>query len=144
MNNEIKLDSKATNYLKDKLGGGSSGAVFQHNITISSEENSYNYTIVILNNSNSELTYNDILNYLKTHNFTYGDDVTNGYSLGVTGGQGGGTGQGCDNAFVYTEEGDEPTEVIAFNERNNNGITDYLGTEPTANVIDVVIPILLG
>lgn len=124
--------------------GGQSGGVFQHNITISSDENSYNYTIVILNNSNSQLTYSDILNYLKTHNYTYSDDSTNGYSLGVTGGQGGGSGSGCDNAFVYTEEGDEPTEVIAFATRTNSGITDYNETDSTADVTDIVIPILLG
>ncbi len=64
MNNEIKLDSKATNYLKDKLGGGGSGGSQIQYIDIYGSINDYTMDVTIQVDDNTLETYEDLYNYL--------------------------------------------------------------------------------
>ncbi len=148
------LEVEGTKY-KVPSGGGGTQHLYQHNITIKGEEEGdYNFSIVILSSSNQPITYGDVLNYLLDNNFiithhydpeTQEDTYAgNSYSLGVSGGLGGGTSYGCDNAFALnaSEEGEDPNYIICFVYRDNYGIQDYMVTSNEATVNDIVLQIL--
>lgn len=146
-NTNVLLDGKAQEIMKDvyNLGGGEGKQLYQHNITLTDEpENpSYTFTLVIINSSNEELTYSDILDYLRP-NFkgTY-DEATqkyigNVYTLGVAGGLGGGTGAGLDCCFILDIN---EVEVLCFEEVGSTGVYDYMDSTPNANVRDIVLPL---
>ena len=126
---------------------GEGTAVYQHNIRIYDEEALYQFTLVIINDSNTQMTYTDILNYLKTKGFTVEGDYEHGYTinavytLGVTGGMGGATGEGVDSCFVITIETDTEVfeDVIAFHILGYSGITDCIETSSNATVQDIII-----
>lgn len=123
-----------------------SGTKYIHNILI--QENAdliYSFHLVILNNSNETLTYNDILNYLKDDFYcTYDEDNTrfdgDVYTLGIDGGQSGATSEGADCAFVGKNVfGDGTIDIIYFGKHDSEFINSEMETTSNATITDIII-----
>ena len=88
MNNEIKLDKKATDYLKDKLCGGGGNALYRNEITVDFHkgfsESGFSFIIYSTTNINdNDATYSSLVSLLFQNtirdNFIKFTDSISGY-----------------------------------------------------------------
>jgi len=129
--NEIKLDQKATNYLKDKIGGGGSGGgeqFYTHYIRAeqsNSDVGAGSLRLILINNIGTEFDFESLATYLIELDLSI--ECLSNLSADVL---------GFDEISAGTNEGIKYIETyngVSFDETNQGTISDTVVPFSTNN-----------